>query len=241
VRASRGLAQLLRLDLTLQARSFIYPATVVSTVLICAFVMLLPGRPLSPRLAAFFVFMDPATIGLSFVGAIVLKEKSEGTLGALGVTPVRPAAWVAAKTISLTLVALGSGLVVAYLATRGTFDLPRQFLALLLCSAVAVLIGLGCVARAASMNHLVVTLLWVSALLYLPLLSHFGALPPAVAPFIALIPSGAMLTMLTAAADTHSVSTGVQILACLYLVAWIGLGWWWALGEYERAVIRDVT
>jgi hypothetical protein len=41
----RGFARLLRLELTLQARSFIYPATVVSTAMICAFVVLLPVNP----------------------------------------------------------------------------------------------------------------------------------------------------------------------------------------------------
>jgi fluoroquinolone transport system permease protein len=240
-RPVHGLVRLLRLELTLQARSFVYPATVVSTALICAFVFLLPVRPLPPRVAAFFVFMDPATLGLSFVGAIVLKEKAEGTLVALGITPLRPSSWVAVKTISLTLLAFGSGLVVAYFATRAAFNLPRQLLALGLCSAVAVLIGLGCVARAVSMNHLVMTLLWVSAVLYLPLLSHFGVAPRLVVPVLAIIPSAAMLVVLTAAANASAVTPGAQLIASLYLVGWICLGWWWALREYERVMARDAA
>ena len=62
----------LRLDLRLQARSFLYPATAVSTGVICGVLLLLPVRAVSPRLTAFFVFLDPATIGLSFVGANAL-------------------------------------------------------------------------------------------------------------------------------------------------------------------------
>lgn len=235
----RGFARLLRLELTLQARSFIYPATVVSTAMICVFVLLLPVKSLSPRLSVFFVFMDPATIGLSFVGAIVLMEKAQGTLAALGVTPLRPAAYVGAKTVALTLVSLGSGLVVAYVATRGAFDLPRLLLALALCSAVMVLIGLACVARATSMTQLVVVLLWVSTVLYLPLLTHFGVLPPAIATILALIPSHAMLVALMAAVTPDSISLLAQLIAALYLGLWVWVGWSWTLREFQRAIVTE--
>lgn len=229
---------LLRLEITLQARSFLYPASVVSTGLLCAFVLLL-GRPLSPRLTAFFVFMDPATVGLSFVGAIVLMEKAQGTLSALGVTPMRPAAYVGAKAVSLTLVAVASGLVVVSVATGGAFDWPRQLLALALCSAVAVLIGLVCVARSASMNQLVVTLLWVSTLLYLPLLGHFGVLPRAAAPVLAVIPSYAMLVSLTAAVDPDSVAGLIELVAVLYLAVWVWAGWRRTVREFEAVIVTE--
>jgi len=235
----RGFAGLLRLELTLQARSFIYPATVVSTAMICAFVFLLPLKPLSPRLSAFFVFMDPATIGLSFVGAMVLMEKAQGTLAALGVTPLRPAAYVGAKTVTLTLISFASGLVVAYVATRGAFDLTRLLLALALSSAVMVLIGLACVARAASMTQLVVKLLWVSTVLYLPLLTHFGVGPSAMAAILAIIPSHAMLVALTAAVTPDSISLLEQLIAALYLGLWVWVGWSWTLREFERAIVTE--
>jgi ABC-type Na+ efflux pump permease subunit len=204
-----GFTRLLQLELTLQRRSFILPATVVSTAVICGFLLLLPGRPPTPRVTAFFVFMDPATIGLCFVGAMVLMEKGQGSLDALAVTPLDPAAYVAAKGVALTLLTFGSGLIVVAVATRGAFDLPRQLLALGLCSAVAVLIGLACVAKAASINHLVMTLLWVSTVLYLPILGHFGVVPGAVEAILAPVPPYAMLAMLTSAVEPDSVSVGV--------------------------------
>lgn len=231
--------RLLRLDLKLQARSFLYPATLLSTAMICGFVLLLPMRPLPPRLTAFFVFMDPATIGLSFVGAIVLAEKAQGTLFALGVTPVRPAAYVAARIVSLSLLTFASSLIVVAVATRGGFHPPRLLVALALCSAVAVLIGLSCVARAASLNHLVVMLLWVTTLLYLPLLGHFGLLSGGWTALLAPIPSWAMLVGLTASVDPAAVDIGVQIGAALYLAVWVFLGWRWTLRGFERALITE--
>lgn len=235
----RAFVHLLRLDLTLQARSFVYPATVASTAMICGFIILLPAKPLPPPLTAFFVFMDPATIGLSFVGAMVLMEKAHGTLIAVGVTPARPAAYVAAKTVSLTLLTFASSLVVVQVATGGAFDLVHQLVALTLCSTVVVLIGLFCVARAASMNQLVVSLLWVSTLLYLPLLSHFGVLADALTPLVAIIPSYAMLIALEASVDPASVPVYAQAYAALYLTAWIWMGWRWTLREFESSIVTE--
>lgn len=232
-----GFASLLRLELTLQRRSFLLPATAVSTAAICGFVLLLPSRPLSPRLAAFFVFMDPATIGLSFVGAMVLAEKAQGTLRALGVAPVSPSAYVGAKTVSLTLLTFASSVTVVWVATGGAFDPGRGLLALTLCSAVAVLIGLFCVARAASMNQLVMTLLWVTTLLYLPLLGHFGVLPAALGAVLAPIPSYAMLTALAASVDPESVPVHAQAASAAYLAAWIWVGWRWTTRAFERVVV----
>lgn len=140
------LAQTVRWDLNLQTRSFIYPATVVSTALICGFIFVLPVEALPNDWAAFFVFMDPALIGLSFVGAIVLMEKAEGTIFALGVTPLKPWIYVASKTVTLTLLAFASGLVVAYVAAD-RFDVWRLLTALTLSSTFAVLVGLASVAR----------------------------------------------------------------------------------------------
>ncbi len=235
----RGFVSLLRLDLVLQTRSFLYPATAVSTLMICLFIMLLPDRPASPELVAFLVFMDPATIGLSFVGAMVLVEKSQGTLLALDLTPTLPQAYVSAKAISLTLLTFVSSLVVVLVATAGAFDLIRQLVALSLCSVVAVLMGLVCVARARGMNHLVVRLLGVTTLLYLPLLPHFGVVGGASGMALGLIPSYAMLTVLRASVDPATVSLVGQGLAVAYLVVWAAALWRWTMREFEGSIVTE--
>jgi ABC-type Na+ efflux pump permease subunit len=233
------LAHALRFEVALQLRSFVYPATVISTLVICAFIAILPLTTRSAELAAFFVYMDPATIGLSFVGAIVLKEKAQGTLAALGVTPLRPWIYVAAKTVSLTALAFLSGVVVAYMATGGAFDVARMLFAIALASTLAVQVGFACVARAPSMNKLSITLLWVSMLGYLPLLAHFELAPAVLTPAFAVIPSYAMLTLFTGAVDGSDVSTEQWWLAVAYVTAWCALGAWWTLREYTRELVSD--
>jgi fluoroquinolone transport system permease protein len=211
---------------------------VVSTALICGVILVLPVEALPPEWAAFFVFMDPALIGLSFVGAIVLMEKAEGTIFALGVTPMKPATYVAAKTFTLTLLAFASGLAVAYLAADD-FNPWRLLVALTLSSTFAVLIGLACVARVPSMNKLMITLLWVEVILLLPLLTHFGVLPEVLTPVMALIPSYAILVAIMLSLDPAPASPLAEIYAYGYLTLWCAIGWFWALREYTRNIVTE--
>ena len=178
-------------------------------------------------------------IGLSFVGAMVLREKSEGTIFALGVTPLKPWIYVAAKTMTLTVITFASSLVVAYVATEGDFNVPRMLFVLTLISTLATLIGFACVARVPSMNKLMIHWMWLIALLYIPALTHFEILPDALTPIIALVPTYAVLIGLTWAVDTSAYSTGALIYAFSYLIFWCGFGWWWTLREYTRSIVTS--
>ena len=50
------------------------------------------------------VFTDPAAIGLFFMGAIVLYEKSERVLDSLAVSPIKVTEYVIAKLLSISLI-----------------------------------------------------------------------------------------------------------------------------------------
>ena len=225
-------------ELSLQSRSFIYPATVVSTLMICGFIVALPVEQLPVEWATFFIFLDPAMIGLSFVGAIILMEKSEGTIGALGVTPMKPGMYIAVKVVSLTLVTFASGLAVAYVASDG-FLVVRILVTLALSSTVAVLVGFACAARAPSMNKLTITLLWVSMIAYAPLLTHFGVLPDAVTPAIALIPSYAVIVLLESCLLATPLTELATLSAFAYLIAWVIGGTYWASREYIANIVTE--
>lgn len=49
------------------------------------------------------VFTDPAAVGLYFMGALLLLEKSQRVLPALAVDPVAPWQYVCSKTLDLSL------------------------------------------------------------------------------------------------------------------------------------------
>jgi fluoroquinolone transport system permease protein len=233
------LANQLRHDLVLQTRSLLYPATIVSTSIIVLFILLLPLRPPSARLLAFLVFLDPATVGLAFVGAIVLVEKAQDTLSALSVTPLRGWTYVASKAATLTLVTFGSGLTVVLFGAPRRLDVARLLAALTLSSAVAVLMGIVCVAGSRSMNHLVMRLLWVTTLLYLPVVAHFDLARGMAAVALSLIPSRAMLLAIETALDPTAASSMAHVYALAYLCLWVVVLGARALRDFERAILNE--
>ena len=58
------------------------------------------------KTAAILIFSDPASMGLFFMGAIILFEKSQHTPCAFAVSPVRPMEYIIAKVVSLSAVSL---------------------------------------------------------------------------------------------------------------------------------------
>lgn len=234
-----ALLPMLRWDIKLQARHHIFTANLVSTLFICGFVLLLPADAMTPNLASFFVFSDPALIGLSFVGAIVLMEKAMRVQLALGVTPSPAWSYVSAKTIVLTLAGTASGLAVAFAALGAEMNWILMIWALLLANAVAVLLGFLAVARCSSMNDLLIKLLYVCALLFAPLASHFDLVPPLVDYILGVIPSAAMLFLLEAASTKTAPDLALVALSSAYLMAWIGFTGARAITEYRDSILSE--
>ncbi len=233
------LMHMLRWDITLQARNYIYVANVVSTAAIIVFVLLLPLDPLPANVAAFFIFADPALIGLSFIGAIVMMEKASRVLSALGVTPSPPGVYVASKTLTMSVNGILSGLAVAWFALDGQFDWPLMMLALALSNTVAVLMGFAIVARAPSMNGLMIFLLFGTSVLFIPLLAHFGLIAEPASWVCAVIPSYAMLLSFEGAADPSLLSQVEWAYAIGYQILWIIFGWIWAMREFKQSIVSE--
>ena len=233
------LIHMLRWDITLQARNYIYVANIVSTAAIIVFVMLLPVDPLPASAASFFLFADPALIGLSFIGAIVMMEKASRVLSALGVTPSPPSVYVASKTLTMSVNGILSGLAVAWFALGGAFDWGLMILALALSNTVAVLMGLAIVARAPSMNGLMIFLLFGTSILFIPLLPHFGLVSGPAGWAFAVIPSYAMLMSFVGAADPGLLNQAEWAYAIGYQALWILIGWIWALREFKQSIVSE--
>ena len=233
------LLHMLRWDVTLQARNYIYIANVVSTAAIIVFVLLLPLDPLPAPVASFFIFADPALIGLSFIGAIVMMEKASRVLSALGVTPSPPGVYVLSKTFTMSVNGILSGLAVAWFALDGEFTWSLMILALSLSNTVAVLLGFAIVARAPSMNGLMIFLLFGTSILFIPLLAHFGLVSGPAEWVLAIIPSYAMLMSFEGATNPDLLSRAQWIYAFGYQVIWVVVGWLWALREFKQSIVSE--
>src|SRR5687767_12663106 len=103
------LAKFIVQDVKLQAFTNIYGFTVLTTLMFAAVLWLMPDN-VSDELVAMILFMDPAVIGASFVGAMVLMERSQNTLVVIGVSPAKPYVYVLSKVITLTLLTFASGM-----------------------------------------------------------------------------------------------------------------------------------
>ncbi|HBF6649319.1 TPA: ABC transporter permease, partial [Clostridioides difficile] len=56
------------------------------------------------KIAIIMIYSDPAAMGLFFMGAIVLLEKSQRVLNSLAVSPVKVSEYILSKVISLGVI-----------------------------------------------------------------------------------------------------------------------------------------
>jgi hypothetical protein len=236
-------ANLMRLviwDVRMQARENVYLFTVFSTAAFAIVVLLFPGDVPDTVVTA-VLFLDPAIIGTSFVGAMVLLERSQNTLPALAVSPASPVDYVLAKIITLTALTFAGGMAIVAIAY---WPLPwdqalRFVLAMAFTGTLGVLIGLLLVATANSMNHFIARAFPLTGVLFLPFFAHFGLVQGWLAWLLfAVNPGHAVMRSLLWAADPSEVTTADAIYAFAYMGLLIALFVPWALRLHTETIGR---
>lgn len=129
------------------------------------------------KAALLMIFTDPAAMGLYFMGAIVLFEKSERVLNSIAVSPVQPIEYVAAKLLSIALISLAVGLIIGICG--GIMANPLFFiLGVFLGSCLFSSVGLIVAANIASLNQFMVASIPAEVLINLPAIAWlFGWKP----------------------------------------------------------------
>jgi len=148
---SARLAALLRNDIRQQLRFSIYAVYAVLCLGYAVGLSLLPAA-LRPPALVLVLFSDPAALGFFFVGGLLLLERNEGTLMALASSPARSGEIIAAKVVSLTLLAVGTS-VVLVVVLGAPARWPLLLAALALTSAFNTLFGIAVAARAQTINQ----------------------------------------------------------------------------------------
>ena len=219
-----ALVTLLRWDVVVQARNGFYWASAFLVVIMTALLLYVPE---SAR--ANHALWVPAVLVINlqittffFVAGLMLLEREEGTLSALAVSPISPGAYLAMRTISLTVLAAAETVAIIWLGlgTSGSWSM-------ILGGTVALgVIYTGCGAAIASryesVNALLLPASTFVALLLLPLLPHFGVAPRL--PFL-LHPLEPSITLVRAgygAGDPGDLAFGV-----IGSVGWAGAAFWW--------------
>ena len=188
------LLALVRFDVIVQARNGFYWASGFVVLAVSALLAALPEAVTSapslwvPALASFNLQITT----FFFVAGLVLLEREEGTLIALGASPVSPCVYMTARTMTLAGLAAVETLVIIWVG----FGISASWWLVAGIAAMGVTytgFGAAMAMRYASVNELLLPASVIVTLLLLPLLGHFGLTSPVVwvwhpmAPAIALI------------------------------------------------------
>lgn len=102
-------------DIRFQFKYGFYFLYVLLTVFYCLLLIYVPLVH-RQRVAALLIFTDPSALGLFFMGAIILLERSQRVLPSLAVSPVRVGEYLLSKLLSLAVVGTLAGSVVGLAA-----------------------------------------------------------------------------------------------------------------------------
>jgi fluoroquinolone transport system permease protein len=130
------------------------------------------------KAAVLMIFSDPAAMGLYFMGAIVLFEKSEQTLSSLAISPVKPIEYVFSKLISIALISAAVALVIGF-GGKIQFNPLYFFVGAFFGSCLFSAVGLMIAANIGSLNQFIVATIPAEIIINFPAIAWlFGWRPP---------------------------------------------------------------
>lgn len=170
------LKKLFLLDMRFQAKYGFYFLYAALTVIYITVLFALPEN-WKEKVAAILIFSDPASMGLFFMGAIVLLEKSQHTTCGLAVSPVHATEYVIAKVSSLSAISL---VVAAILALAADADhLHIVLFGTFISSVIFTLFGIIVATKIESLNQFILWTVPIEAICFIPAILHLFKITPA--------------------------------------------------------------
>ena len=118
------------------------------------------------NIAAIMIYSAPAAMGLFFMGAIVLLEKSQKVLNAMVVSPVKVSEYILSKTVALiaisTIIAMILGLV------SGSNHLLGIAVGTALTSAIFTMLGIIAATRISNLNQFLIVIMPIEIVCFVP-------------------------------------------------------------------------
>lgn len=181
-------------------------------ILTVIYVIVLFAVPVSwkEKAAAILIFSDPASMGLFFMGAIVLLEKNQHTPWALAVSPVHPLEYIVSKISSLSVISLAVAAVLA-LAARVN-HLHIVLLGTVMSSVIFTLLGIIIATKIISLNQFILWTVPIEIICFVPAILHLFKITPA---WFRYYPINVCMDMVTGYAPPK---TGILIIIVLIAV-----------------------
>jgi fluoroquinolone transport system permease protein len=230
----RGFSDILRFDVMVQARNGFYWASGFVVLAISALLAASPVAVLNnPGLwVPALVMFNLQITTFFFVAGLLLLEKDEGTLTALGASPLSARTYLLARSTTLTTLAAVETLVIVWFG----FGVSVSWALFAGIAAVGVTytgFGVAIAARYESINSLLLPASVIVTVLLLPLLGHFDLAPRLLLVWHPLEPA---LTLLRAAYQPASLPD--LMLAAAGSIAWAGIAFSLAQKAIEQ-LMRD--
>lgn len=119
------------------------------------------------KAAILMIFSDPAAMGIYFMGAIVLFEKSERVLDSIAVSPVRTYEYMLSKLFSIGVISVIVGSAIALFSNVISITVGFIF-GIFLCSCMFSAVGLVIATRTVSLNGFIIATLPVQLIIIIP-------------------------------------------------------------------------
>jgi len=170
-----SLSTFANVEIKMGIRSRIYPLYFLAAMFYGLILRAIPG---GYRVSGvpLLLFMEPALLGFTFVGSIILFEKKDGVLGALAVTPVEFRNYYWAKALTMAGLSLVAALVILGIGMGFELEYLYALWGVLLTSLVYTFLGIGLVATHRSLDDYFVAILAVFVISILPFLGFYGVI-----------------------------------------------------------------
>lgn len=197
-------------DIKFQIKYGFYFIYVILTILYVCLTSVLPVTWRGNG-STIMIFTDPAAMGMFFMGAIILLEKSQRVLDSLVVSPVKVWEYVASKIISLGIISTLVAIVIALTARSGSLFLVT--LGTFFGSAMFTLLGIIVASRVSSLNQFILATIPLELICFLPPLLYLFGYDKS---FMLVHPAVILIRFISGNSD-H------MLVLSLILIAWIAL------------------
>lgn len=157
-------------DLKFQAKyGFYFLYTVLSVIYL--FILFAIPAQWRQKAASILIFSDPSALGLFFMGAIILLEKSQRVHCAFAVSPVKAGEYVCSKVISLGTVSVIVAAILAVFAKVNRVEFV--LIGTVLSSVMFTLTGIIIATKITSLNQFIIATVPIEIIGFVPAIFYF--------------------------------------------------------------------
>lgn len=167
-------------------------------------------------IASIMIYSDPAAMGLFFMGAIVLLEKSQKVLNAMVVSPVKVSEYILSKTVALIAISTVIAMILGFVS--GSNQLLSIAVGTALTSAIFTMLGIIAATKISNLNQFLIVIMSIEIVCFVPpIVGLFVKLPD----IFRFFPFTACMNLITGKSILLSFDMALVIatLIILYIVA----------------------